>query len=209
MKRMILLLSWFLAVNAGAQTFTIDTISDAVFQRMAGKSYKADCTIARSDLRYLRLSYVDAEGREHVGELICNKAIANDLKEIFRMLYMHSYPIERMELIDQYEADDERSMRANNTCCFNFRKMTGSNKLSKHAQGMAVDLNPLYNPYIKRRTDGTLFVQPATATKYSDRSKQWTYQIKKGDLCYRLFTEHGFQWGGNWHSLKDYQHFEK
>lgn len=209
MKRIITFIVWFTTLTANAQTFTIDTISDAVFQRMLGKSYKKDCTVPRSELRYLRLSHYDSQDKEHVGELVCNKKISSDLKEIFKELYKQKYPIERMRLIDDYEADDERSMQANNTSCFNFRTIAGSKKLSKHSLGMAIDINPLYNPYVKRRKDGKLLVQPANARKYSDRSKRWDYKLEKGDLCYRLFIKHGFKWGGSWTNSKDYQHFER
>ena len=209
MKRIITYIVWFTTLTANAQTFTIDTISDAVFQRMLGKSYKKDCTVPRSELRYLRLSHYDSQGKEHVGELVCNKKIASDLKEIFKELYQQKYPIERMRLIDDYDADDERSMQANNTSCFNFRTIAGSKKLSKHSLGMAIDINPLYNPYVKRSKDEKLLVQPANARKYSDRSKRWNYKLEKGDLCYRLFIKHGFKWGGSWTNSKDYQHFER
>jgi hypothetical protein len=74
---------------------------------------------------------------------------------------------------------------------------------------MAIDINPLYNPYVKRSKDGKLLVQPANARKYSDRSKRWNYKLEKGDLCYRLFIKHGFKWGGSWTNSKDYQHFER
>ena len=135
--------------------------------------------------------------------------IANDLKEIFQELYRNKYPIERMRLIDDYDADDERSMQDNNTSCFNFRAIAGSKKLSKHSRGLAIDINPLYNPCVKRRADGTLSVQPATARQYANRNKKWRYKIDKDDLCHQLFTKHGFKWGGSWRSVKDYQHFER
>ena len=203
-------LMWLTAAGgASAQTFTVDTISDAVFQRMKGKSYSVGCTVKRSELRYLRLSYYDGAGKEQVGEIVCNKMIANDLKEIFQELYRQKYPIERMRLIDDYDGDDERSMQANNTSCFNFRVIAGSKKLSKHSQGLAIDINPLYNPYVKQRTNGPSVVQPATGRKYADRSKRWPYMIEKGDLCHRLFMQHGFKWGGSWRTMKDYQHFER
>lgn len=189
--------------------FGIDTISDRVFARMKGRSYKADCTIRRSDLRYIRALHVDSSGRTLLGEMVCHKSIAQDLLDIFRHLYDARYPIERMVLIDEYQADDEASMRANNSSCFNFRPVSGSKTLSKHARGLAVDINTLYNPYVKRRKDGTLVVQPATARKYVNRNQRFPYKIEKGDLLYRLFIQHGFQWGGAWRSLKDYQHFEK
>ena len=208
MKRFITFLVWFTVLTANAQTFTIDTISDAVFQRMQGKSYKEGCRISRADLRYLRLSHYDFQGKVQIGELICNKQIANDLKEIFQELYRQKYPIERMQLIDDYDADDERSMQANNTSCFNFRAIAGTKKLSKHSLGMAIDINPLYNPCVKVNKDGTLVVQPATARRHADRKKSSPYYIKRDDPCHRLFLAHGFTWGGAWRSLKDYQHFE-
>lgn len=197
------------AIHVNGQTFTIDTISDAVFQRMQGKSYKANCTIPRSELRYLRLSHYDKDGHEHVGELVCNKLIANDIKEIFKELHKHRYPIERMRLIDDYDADDETSMRHNNTSCFNYRTIAGSRKLSKHSMGMAIDINPLYNPYVKHRKKGGILVQPSNAARYADRKKSWPYKIERDDLCYRLFIKHGFKWGGAWSSHQDYQHFER
>lgn len=209
MKKIACFILWVVSLNANGQTFTIDTISDAVFLRMQGKSYKNNCTVDRSELRYLRLSHYDENGEEHIGEIVCNKKISNDLKEIFQELYKQKYPIERMRLIDEYEADDERSMQTNNTSCFNYRTIAGSQKLSKHSLGMAIDINPLYNPYVKRGKDGTLIVQPANARKYANRAKRWPYKIEKGDLCYQLFIKHGFKWGGSWSSSKDYQHFER
>ena len=176
---------------------------------MKGRSYPEGCTVARADLRYLRLSYIDAEGCEHVGEMICNKAIAKDLLDIFRELYRQKYPIERIRLIDDYEASDERSMRDNNTSSFCFRKVSGTTKLSKHALGMAVDVNTLYNPYVRTGKDGRRIVEPSTAVKYVDRTRSFPYKIVKGDLLYRLFLQHGFQWGGSWRTMKDWQHFEK
>lgn len=114
-----------------------------------------------------------------------------------------------MVLVDEYRADDETSMRANNTSCFCYRTVAGSRKVSAHAMGMAVDINPLYNPYVKRRANGRLFIQPANADPYTHRERRFDYKIERGDLCHRLFLQHGFSWGGAWRSLKDYQHFEK
>ena len=75
--------------------------------------------------------------------------------------------------------------------------------------GKAVDINPLYNPYVKRRQDGTYKVSPEKGRKYADRTKTFKYKIDRNDLAYRLFKQHGFRWGGDYRSLKDYQHFEK
>ena len=192
-----------------AQEFLVQAVPDSVFQRMQGRSWPRDCTVRRADLRYLRLSHFDAAGKEHVGEMVCNKAIANDLLEIFSELYREKYPIERIRLIDDYEADDERAMRDNNTSCFCFRKVSGTTKLSRHAMGMAVDINTLYNPYVRTEKDGRRVVEPATATRYVDRRKSFPYKIVKGDLLHRLFLQHGFKWGGSWRTVKDWQHFEK
>lgn len=189
--------------------FVADTLSDEVFGRMKGKSFPKACTTKRHALRYVRVLHYDGEGKIRLGELVCNEKIADDLTDIFQKLFEAKYPIERMVLIDNYNADDEKSMQANNTSSFCFRTVDGSKKLSKHAQGMAIDINPLYNPMVKRRSNGTLQIQPATGMKYAIRQSDFPYKIDENDLCYKLFTAHGFTWGGSWRSMKDYQHFEK
>ena len=213
MKKTLLLLICICLSNLCCQAqhdgFSADTLSDAVFARMQGRSFPKDCTVSRSDLRHLKVKHYDAQGQEHQGELVCHKRIAADLLDIFRQLHQAHYPIERIHLVDNYDADDERSMTANNTSCFCFRKIVGSQRLSKHSLGMAIDINPLHNPCVSKRRDGSTLIQPAAGKKYADRNKKYAYQITKGDLCYRLFRQHGFSWGGDWRSKKDYQHFEK
>lgn len=189
--------------------FSSYAINDTLFNRIYGKSFKADCTLPRYDLRYLHIIHRTINGKIMLGEMICHKDIAIDLLDIFRQLYEANYPIERMRLIDDYAADDIRSMEHNNTTCFNFRHIAGSRKLSNHSLGKAVDINPLYNPYVKRRTDGTVIVSPESGRKYADRTKKFSYKIDRGDLAYQLFKQHGFRWGGDYRTLKDYQHFEK
>lgn len=188
--------------------FRIRTIDSATFARIKGKSYREGCTIPVESLRYLTVLHYNMEGKIQIGELICNKAIANDLREIFRKLYDKRYPIARMVLIDEYDADDQRSMEADNTSAFNFRYVSGTRKLSNHSMGMAVDINPLQNPCV-RKSDGKLTVEPEAGRKYADRSRDFVGKIDRNDLCYKLFIQHGFSWGGAWKSLKDYQHFEK
>lgn len=206
---LLFILFGLFTVGVEAQEFSVQPIPDSIFLRMQGRSWPEGCAVRRADLRYLRLSHFDAEKNEHVGEMVCNKVIANDLLEIFRELYRQKYPIQRIRLIDDYEAEDERSMRDNNTSCFCYRKVSGTTKLSKHATGMAVDVNTLYNPYVRTGKNGRRIVEPATAVKYVDRSKSFPYKIVKGDLLYRLFIRHGFKWGGSWRTVKDWQHFEK
>lgn len=189
--------------------FTINEIDDEVFGRIKGKSYKDNCTVPLSQLRYLTVGYRTIDGNTSKGEIICNKDIATDLIEIFKNLYEADYPIESIRLIDEFDADDIKSMQANNTSCFNFRQIAGSKKLSKHALGLAIDVNPLYNPYVKMKTDGTLIVSPEEGRPYADRNSEIPYKIDENDLLYKEFVKHGFEWGGSWTSLKDYQHFEK
>lgn len=186
-----------------------EPISEQIFDRMKGRSYKDNCTLPLDSLRYLKLLHYDAEGNIRLGEMVCHKAVSESLIAIFKELYEARYPIERMVLIDNYGADDELSMRANNTSAFNFRFAAGSTTvLSSHSMGTAVDINPLYNPYVKVR-EGRTIVEPTTARDYVDRTKSFPYKIVAGDLCHRLMLKHGFEWGGAWRSVKDYQHFEK
>ena len=209
MKTIIIsLILWLIGVDIYAQNFSQQEITDSIFARIEGKSFKENCTTPREDLRYLKVLHYNKEGEELEGELICHKDIADDLLAIFRELHRAKYPIERMVLIDEFDADDEASMRANNTSAFNFRPASGMRRLSKHSTGMAIDINPLYNPLVKHR-EGRTQVYPSTATPYIDRTRDFPYKIVKGDLCYRLFKQHGFSWGGDWRRSKDYQHFEK
>lgn len=187
--------------------FYIKPILDDIFEKMQGKSYKENCTVPREELRYLHILHVGFDNNTHEGELIVNKRIAEDVLDIFKELYKAGYQIEKVRLIDEYNAQDELSMRDNNSSAFNFRYISYSTTLSKHAMGLAVDINTLYNPYIKQ-VDGRLNIEPANAVNYVDRNRQFPHKIDHDDLCYKLFTKHGFEWGGDWEDSKDYQHFE-
>ena len=193
--------------------FSVREISDDLFDRMKrGNTYKDDCVVPREDLRYLLVLHKDKNGHTHQGEMVVHKLIAQDVSEIFKKLYDAGYPIERMVLPDNYLADDEIMMRDNNSSGFNFRFISHTDRISKHGLGMAVDINTLYNPYHKivKNEDGSEaeLIEPATGAPYLDRTKDFDYKIEKGDLCYTLFTEKGFVWGGDWSDRKDYQHFE-
>ena len=160
------------------------------------------------DLMYVHLLHYNFKGDVTAGEMICNKAIAQDIVDIFYELYLAEYQIEKIQLIEEYNGDDNLSMQANNTSCFNYRVVEGSTRLSKHAYGLAVDINPFYNPYVTFDSDGNAHYAPEGSEIYADRTAAFPYKIDETDLCYRLFTERGFTWGGNWNSVKDYQHFE-
>lgn len=165
--------------------------------------------ISYADLRYVHIIHYDFDGKLAEGELICHNSIAEDLVEIFYDLYASEYQIEKVTLIENYNGDDTASMADNNTSCFNYRVVDGTKSLSRHALGLAIDINPLYNPYIRYDKKGGQTVSPVEGEAYADRTVSFSYKIDPDDLCYRLFTEHGFTWGGNWNSSKDYQHFQK
>ena len=197
--------------------FYYEPLSDNLRRYITGVSYPASVAegdleepeISLEDLRYLHILHYNFEGLPTEGELICNVYIAQDLAEIFYELYCSEYQLEKVLLIDEYDGDDNASMEDNNTSCFNYRPVEGSTRLSKHALGLAVDINPLYNPYITYEEDGSEKAAPASAAAYADRSLSFPYKIDEEDLCYKLFTQHGFTWGGHWNNVKDYQHFQK
>ena len=190
------------------QFFYKEELSDEVFARMDGVSYPQNAQIGRDELRYLRVLHTGFDGKTHIGELVVNQKIADDVLEIMKELYENHYPIEKMLLIDEYGADDETSMSDNNTSAFNYRTIAGTNRLSKHGQGLAVDINPRYNPCVRTK-NGITTVEPQNGSTYVDRNADFSYKITEGDLCLQLFSEYGFTWGGSWNSVKDYQHFEK
>lgn len=190
------------------ELFYQEEITDDLFAYICGRSYGENCTVSRGSLVCLHVTHTGFDGGNHIGELIVNRELAEDLLDIFRKLYDARYPIEKMVLIDAYDGDDERSMADNNSSAFNYRTISHTNQLSKHSYGRAVDINPLYNPYIKI-VDEELICQPANASVYMEREKEFPYKITSDDLCCRLFKEHGFIWGGDWQESKDYQHFEK
>ncbi|MCR2046674.1 M15 family metallopeptidase [Acetatifactor muris] len=198
-----------------AEGFYYEPLSDNLRRYMTGISYPAaeeenaaPPEITFEELRYVHILHYDFEGNSTEGELICNEFIAQDLTEIFQELYRNEYQLEKVLLIDEYDGDDTASMEDNNTSCFNYRPVEGSANLSKHAFGLAVDINPLYNPYITYR-EGSENILPVSAADYADRTVNFPYKIDENDLCYKLFIQHGFTWGGNWNNVKDYQHFQK
>lgn len=197
--------------NAVEESFYHAPLTEELRERITGKSYPdtdGPLAISYEELAYVHVLHYDFQAQVQEGELVCNQAVAQDLVEIFRALYENQYPIEKIRLIDAYGADDEASMADNNTSCFNYRPVPGTAKLSNHSYGYAVDINPLYNPYVRTR-NGEVLISPDNAAPYADRSADFPYKIDEADLCYQLFTAHGFTWGGAWNSSKDYQHFEK
>lgn len=188
--------------------FYYEPISEEIKSKINGLSYKENSLIDYSDLRYLTVLYIDFEGNQQQGHLIVNVQVAEDVLAIFGDLYDACYPIERICLVDEYGADDERSMEDNNTSAFNFRYVDGTDTISDHSYGIAIDINPLYNPYVREGL-GERNVLPVNGTQYADRDGDFPHKIVKDDVCYQAFAKRGWLWGGEWESTKDYQHFYK
>lgn len=170
---------------------------------MLGKSYHENPQVEFSDLRLVQVVYYGFDDLEHQGQLIVHKVIAQKILDIFEELHEAEFPIEKIQLIDVYDGDDNRSMVDNNTSAFNYRVVEGTNNLSNHSYGLAIDINPLVNPYVTKNG-----VYPAEGTSYVDREVPAKGMIIKGDICYEAFISRGFSWGGDWKNSKDYQHFD-
>jgi hypothetical protein len=185
--------------------FSQEPLSKKIVQKIIDKSWKTNAPVQLEDLSYLKITYFGFDGKVHIGEMIVHKKVAAEVLEIFRELYHAGFAIEKMNLVDLYDADDKRSMKANNSSSLNVRPVTGNNKaVSMHSYGLAIDINPLRNPSVNKNE-----VLPPTGREFLDRKKIRKGMITKGDLCYKAFVSRGWQWGGDWKSVKDYQHFEK
>ena len=186
---------------------------DEIYNRIIGKSYYANDYVALSDLRYLKVLHYNFEGQVQVGELIVNAQIVDDFLSAFKQLYEKQYQIQEMVLIDNYwagdgDSSDYNSIEHNNTSAFCFRNATGSGNLSKHAYGRAIDINSQQNPYVTYN-NGYGSCAHGNAQQYLDRSSGLPHVITHDDICYQIFTQLGFTWGGDWGNPKDFQHFEK
>lgn len=183
-------------------------------QSMSGVSLPEGAQITFDDLAYLVIPHYNFTGGVENGFMVVNKALADEVLDIFAELYKLKYPIERMELIDYYDGSDFESIEANNTSAFNYRVSTSnSGKLSQHAYGCAIDINPQINPYVGSGGTGS----HQNAKEYWNRNTDvWTSETAKAayigenTAIYDIFVnEHGWTWGGSWSSYRDYQHFEK
>jgi hypothetical protein len=178
----------------------IATIGTSLRARMT--SWRPGCPVPPSRLRLLTLDHWGFDGRERRGRLIVHAAHARAVVSVFRELHRARFPIRRMELVERYGSDDDRSMAADNTSGFNCRRVRPSGPWSEHAYGRAIDVNPLENPYVHGGV-----VEPPGGAAYVDRSRRARGMIRRGDVAVRAFAAIGWEWGGDWRSLKDYQHF--
>lgn len=165
-------------------------------------SWRPGCPLPLDDLRLLSVTYWGFAEDPHQGELVVNADHADNIVSVMRRLYAEQFPIERMELVDVFEGDDDASMAANNTSAFNCRKVSRQPGVwSRHSFGLAIDVNPVQNPYILR--DGTV-LPPGAIT---DRTIPTVGLIARPSVAVEAFAEIGWTWGGDWSGVVDYQHF--
>lgn len=200
--------------NRWSDYFMIEEISEEIFGKINGKTYVENKHIGIEELRYLKVLHYNYDHQIQVGELIVNAKIAEDCKHIFTELFMQEYEIASMYLLEKYwtgdgVTTDTVSIEENNSSAFNYRVVPGTNHLSNHARGYAIDLNPLQNPYVAYRSDGSFRTYYKDMEKYLDRNSGAAHMITHEDAAYQIFTKYGFTWGGDWKNSKDYQHFEK
>lgn len=193
-------------------TFDIEE-GDSIYERINGKSYRANDYVPLSSLIYLKLPHYNFNGEVQVGEIIVCRDIIEDVKAVFKELFESKYQIESMYLVDKYwtgnpDTTDSASIDVNNTSSFCYRNSTGGGNLSQHAYGRAIDINPQQNPYVSYST-GSPQWSHSNADAYIDRGTGLAHVITHDDLAYKVFTKYGFTWGGDWTSPKDYQHFQK
>jgi D-alanyl-D-alanine carboxypeptidase len=181
----------------------VQPIPPAMRAQMTGVSWHPGCPVALDDLRLITLTYRGFDGRAHTGRLVANRTAAPALVAVFRRLYAVKFPIRRMEPVDRYGGDDFRSIEADNTSAFNCRAATGSTRWSNHAYGLAIDVNPIENPYVS----GGRSSHPASAP-YLDRSRHRAGMAFEGGVLVDAFRAVGWGWGGTWSGgVRDYQHF--
>lgn len=194
-----------LAITALALTAGESQINPMLLDKMKHATWRPGCPVPPGDLRQLTLSYWTFQNKPATGILIVHKDVAREVDAIFRDLFRQRFAIERMVPIEEYGGDDNLSMTANNTSAFNCRDVTGQpGEFSNHSWGRAIDINPLTNPYVKGDK-----VLPPAGHQYVDRTRAFPGSILSGSYIVKRFSEAGWQWGGDWTDLKDYQHFEK
>jgi hypothetical protein len=181
----------------------IQTIDPDVRARIEGISWRPDeprCP-RLDELAYVTLDHVTFAGGVARGELIVAAAIAARAVELFRRLYALGFPIRQMRLVDDFEASDDRSMSADNSSAFNYRVIAGTQLLSQHALGRAIDINPVENPW--RRPDK---IVPAEGIPFAERGQVRPGMIVRPGPVVAVFDELGWEWGGDWRHASDDHH---
>jgi D-alanyl-D-alanine carboxypeptidase len=167
-------------------------------------SYRAGCPVGPAELRVARVAYWGFDGRPHTGSLVLNRRVTGPVVRVFRRLYEARFPIRRMVPVAAYRGSDDASMAADNTSAFNCRFAVGSGarRWSMHAYGLAIDVNPVENPYVLGGR-----VLPPAGRRYLDRSHYRPGMAVSGRVLVQAFEAVGWKWGGRWTGSPDYQHF--
>lgn len=184
----------------GAYAWSVSPVTAA----RLGASHRAGCPVAVADLRLVGVTHWGLDGRPHRGELVVRASVATAVVEVFRRLHAARFPLARVVTAEQYGADDDRLMAANATSAYNCRTTTGGTGFSEHAYGTAIDLNPVQNPYVRGTT-----VEPPAGRAFLDRTDVRPGMVVAGDAVVRAFAAAGWEWGGDFRTLKDYQHFSQ
>lgn len=167
-----------------------------------GATWRAGCPVGAEGLRLVTVMHATFEGEAAIGELIIAAEVVDDVVAAFAGLYAERFPIRKMITMDAYDGDGLRSSIDDNTSGFNCRRVLGTDRLSQHSYGLAVDINPLENPYL---VGGE--VRPPMGADYLDRADVRPGMIVENDLVVQAFTSRGFEWGGRFVTTPDYQHF--
>ena len=198
------------AVAEAGQPNRVTVIPDDVWTAMQGVSWHSNMPCPKREaLRLVQIPFVNFDGELKSGALIVDAALADEVLKIFTEIAANAtYRIERVQLIDAYGGNDFKSIEANNTSAFNCRLTTGAKTLSAHARGRAIDLNPLINPYVDK--SGTSHKKSLGFVTKAQRAKSDAAGMIKADgIVVKTFKKYGWTWGGDWKSIKDYQHFSK
>ena len=180
----------------------IESIPNELREKMTGVTWHEGCPIPMDDLSLLTMSYWGEDNQTHSGQLIIHKDHAEGVVRIFDTLYTNQFPLTSMKLMWEFGGSDDASMKVNNTSGFNCRKVKNTTKWSNHSYGAAIDVNPLWNPWVR----GSI-VDPPEGKAYLDRTSDKPGIIKAGDVVVTAFAKEGWKWGGYWSKTKDYQHF--
>jgi putative cell wall-binding protein len=182
---------------------TASALPGDVAERMHGVSWRPGCPVGLGDLALLELAHRTFEGGSAGGVMVVHRDRAHDVLGVFAALYDARFPLARVRLVDDYGADDDASMDADNTHAFNCRHVAGTTRWSEHAYGRAIDLNPVENPYVS----GSGAVSPPAGSAFVDRQDARPGMVVDPGPVVEAFAAVGWGWGGDWTSIKDYQHF--
>lgn len=171
----------------------------AVIER---STWSRACPVAADDLAWLRLTFRGFDAARHTGELLVHASAVRAIDRVFRRLWRVRFPMEQVLIVRSYDPEAPKTGDGNGTGAFVCRPTTGGTSFSQHAYGLAIDVNTFQNPYAK---DGV--VLPELASAYLDRSRVRPGMITAGGPVVAAFGDIGWEWGGSWSTLKDYQHF--